>query len=234
MSLVKDAFVDESFHSSSEANAPRSKSRDDKLYNSYNTNSVYERIDLGNYPNQEQFASHLSTSSPQNSSFVPQTTPQSYCDPIHQEIFVKTEKLQNQFNKVTRLEADCSSNTASELLINNSGYQQFSNHSNGSPIISNNISGSPSGSSEVSEISRPCSVSNLSLGTHNNYDLPQTNRHYSPLSYQQNRYKPYGLSPHTTPQATNFTFISHQNSQEAHNSQTNFHQNFGYNQPSQW
>ena len=125
---------------------------------------------------------------------------------------VKTEKLQSPINKHHQgLPADCLSNNGSDTSLHNTGYYQFGNHDNGSPQVSNKIRESPSGSSGVSEISRPCSISNLSSGVYDStYDAPQIDRRYSPSSYQQNynRYQPYVRPPQTAPPATSFTFFS--------------------------
>ena len=229
MSSAKNEFSGKSFHSSSEANVSHINAFNDRPYSGISSNSVNECIDLGNYPNQAHFACHMSNSI--NSSFDPQTSSQSQYSQVCQEIFVKTEKQQTAFNKTTSLQGDYSSK--SDFPTQNFGYHHLSNNSK-SPIISNEARESPSENSRVSEISRSCSVSNLSLEVHKNYDSPQTDPRYSPLSYQQNRYQPYACPSQTALQATNFSFFSHQNHHEAHNSQTNLHNNFDYNQQGQW
>ena len=223
----KTAFSEESHHSSSEANVSHLNVYNARAYTGYNPSSVNESMDLSNYPNQEHFASDMSNKSPQNSFFGPQISSQSH-NSINQRTFVKTEKLQNTSNKIISLEGDYSSK--SDLSTQNFGYQQFSN-TNNSPIMSTEATESPSENSKASEISRPCSVSNLSSEIYNNYDSPKTDPRYSPLSYQQSRYHPYVCPPQQAHQATNFSSFSHQ---EAHNTQANLNNYFGYNQHGQW
>ena len=110
--------------------------------------------------------------------------------------------------------------------MQNSGYRQFSN-----PI--NDTMGSPSGNLGVSEISRPCSVSNPSVSSYN-YESPLKDPTYSLLSYQQNRNHLYGNQLQTAPQAATFVNFSQNNPQEAHNSQVYLQNSFGYNQQDQW
>ena len=202
------------FSSSFEANIVQSNN--DRINNA---DAVYENSELGNYPNMETFvaASHgspqLSNFSPQNFSPKPQ---QKQSDFKKQETVVKTE---NPFNKIIDSNSDCDS--VIDAHINNCNFQQFGNHIN-------DTMGSPSGSSEVSEISRPCSVSLY------HHESPQIHPTYSPLSYQQNSNHLYGNQPQTAPQGTNFSPFFHKNSQEAHNSQAHLNNNFEYNQQGQW
>ena len=197
------------------------------ISNGYNANQVYENNELGNYPDMETFVpvSHvspqLSNLSPQNCSPKPQ---QNQSDMNNQETVVKTENLKNQLNRIIDSNSDC--NSVIDIPIHNCNFQQFSKHIN-------DTMGSQSGSFGVSEISRPCSVSNHSVSSYNN-ESPLKDPTYSPLSYQQNRNHIYGNQPQTAPQAANFSLFSHNNPQEAHNSQGNLHNNFEYNQQGQW
>ena len=185
-----------------------------------NGNSIYENSELGNYPNMETFvvSSHvspqLSNLSPQNCSPKPQ---QKQCGIKNQETVVKTE---NTIDRIIDSNSDC--NSVIDIPIHNCNFQQFSKHIN-------DTMGSQSGSFGVSEISRPCSVSNLSVSLYN-YESSEMYPTYSPLSYQQNRNHLYGNQPQTALKGTQFSHFFHNNPQEAHNSQANLHENFEYNQ----
>ena len=209
------------FSTSSEANAMQENN--DKINNCYSANQVYENSESGYYPNMKTFlvSSHvspqLSNFSPQNCSPKPQ---QKQSDIKKQETVVKTENLKNQLNRIIDSNSDC--NSVIDIPIHNCNFQQFSKHIN-------DTMGSQSGSFGVSEISRPCSVSNHSVSSYNN-ESPLKDPTYSPLSYQQNRNHIYGNQPQTAPQVRHFSHFSHNNPQEAHNSQANLHENFEYNQ----
>jgi len=103
------------------------------------------------------------------------------------------------------LQNDYIRSTVSNSTISNTSYY---NYNNKSPITSNRKTGSSRGS----ELSRPSSVSNMSSGVLN-YDSPQTDPRYSPMSYHQNRYQPYNVPSNTALHAISFTgtFFSNNN-----------------------
>ena len=255
LSSTEEVFGDKQSESFPGANATQSKAHSDKFHPGYNQNSVYESYNIGSYPNTSTFVSENHASSPLPNSSLQKSpiNPQ----PVFQNqrlknknTLVKTETLQNSIDRNSCLETDCLSNTGSDLSTHNSEYHHNGNYSNESSTVSNNnksiqqfsnqspqmynkIRGSPLEISSVSESSQTSSVSNLTNAVYN-YDSPRTDPRYAPMSYQQNRYQPHMHPPQTAPQATNFTFFSHQNPQEAQNYQANLYNNFGYNQPSQW